>query len=415
MEDDGLGSVLEPILPRLDKLFSGNVDAASPWLVLLICFIAIITVLWAGYWSRQARRWVSEAKSLLEGVGREDLWTRRAEIEQKAKNCSTPVADAWRDYDATLVVDDRRLLSTSPAEEFFNEHRFAPRLVDNRFLHAVPTSLTTLGLLGTFLGLTVGLRAVDLGSTTDELRDGIQTLVAGAALGFTASLWGVAMSLVTNVFERWQERRVVRSVRALQARVDGLFTMHSPEQSLSEIAFSTNESNEALQVLHEKIGSTLQESVGQFGQNLTTAVGQIGANTDRAVAQVGETMGMAVAQIGLNTDHAVAQVGEETSRAVSEAIHNSLAPIMSELVSTAARQSADVFNAISDRLTSSFEELGVSLAEKLQSSSESMRDAIDTWGSSSPVTPTSIVFGCKAWRMLPRRLSRSCTRQPPSR
>ncbi len=146
----------------------------------------------------------------------EDLWTRRAEIEQKAKNCSTPVADAWRDYDATLVVDDRRLLSTSPAEEFFNEHRFAPRLVDNRFLHAVPTSLTTLGLLGTFLGLTVGLRAVDLGSTTDELRDGIQTLVAGAALGFTASLWGVAMSLVTNVFERWQERRVVRSVRALQ-------------------------------------------------------------------------------------------------------------------------------------------------------------------------------------------------------
>jgi len=42
-------------------------------------------------------------------------------------------------------------------------------------------------------------------------KAGIQTLVDGAALGFTASLWGVAMSLVTNVYERWQEHQVTNT------------------------------------------------------------------------------------------------------------------------------------------------------------------------------------------------------------
>jgi hypothetical protein len=333
MADTEMGGFWTLIFPRFGTIFDGGVVAVAPVLVLIIWAVAAFACVYAFREARKAKKWTGEALGIVQGVAPAALWERRSEINVAAKSCSEPVYDAWREFDETLVVEGRRLYNTVNAAEFFNEQKFAPKLVGNRFLAAAPTALTTLGLLGTFLGLTVGLRDLDLGSTSDQLRTGIQTLVDGAALGFTASLWGVAMSLVTNVYERWQEHQVTKQIHALQARIDELFRMKSPEQSLSDIAAHTGESKEALQVLHEKIGSALQESVRH--------------------------------------------VGEETSRAVNEAIHQSLTPIMVELAQKAADQSADVFKDVSAALTSSFEDMGLTLAEQLKASSESMRSTLD--------------------------------------
>ena len=333
MADQGLGDVWTFLFPRFDMLLSGDVEMITPLLVMLIWGIAGAACVFAGAQARRARALTMAAHQLLEGLEQDNLQQRRGEVHLRSQASPPAVGDAWREFDETLVSDGTQLYNTVNAEEFFNEHRFAPQLVGNRFLHAIPTALTTLGLLGTFLGLTIGLRGLDLGSTTDEMRVGIQVLVDGAALGFTASLWGVAMSLLTNVFERWQERRVVAGVRKLQDRIDHLFKMKSPEQSLTDIAAHTSESSEALQVLHEKIGSALQESVQH--------------------------------------------VGENTSRAVTDAIQSSLAPIMADLASRAADQSAEVFKEISGQLTASFNEIGTSLAAQLKESSESMRSTLD--------------------------------------
>lgn len=333
MNDGELGSFWTLIWPRWEMLSSGTVEMVTPFLVLIIWAVAVLVCGFAARQAHIAMKAVQESRSLVEDLTPENLWFRRGEVAAAAAASSPPVHDAWREFDETLVTEHQRVYNTVSAEEFFNERRFAPRLVENRFLHAAPTALTTLGLLGTFLGLTVGLRGLELGSTTDELRDGIQVLVEGAALGFTASLWGVFMSLITNVFERFMERRVTKACRDLQARIDGLFPMRSPEQSLSDIAHHTSASSEALQVLHEKIGSALQESVRQ--------------------------------------------VGEGTSQAVSDAIHGSLAPIMAELAEKAANQSADVFHSISNQLEQSFADMGRSLAAELKESATSMRSTLD--------------------------------------
>jgi hypothetical protein len=336
MKDPELGSFWQLIFPQWDMITSGSVKAVTPFLVLVVWLVALFVCGFAWRQAHLAIARITEARRPVAGLTGADLRARRNDVRREADACSDVVRDAWREFDETLVTDDAGLYNTVDAAEFFNEHRFAPRLVGNRFLQASPTALTTLGLLGTFIGLTVGLRGLDLGSTAEELRVGIQTLVAGAALGFTASLWGVFASLVTNVFERWQERRVVVRVNALASDIDKLFQMRSPEQSLSEIAAHSSESKEALQVLHEKIGSALQETVKN--------------------------------------------IGDDTSRAVSVAIQESLAPIMADLAKRAADQSADVFKEISGQLTQSFNEIGRSLAEELKASSESMRTTLDYMG-----------------------------------
>lgn len=331
---------------------AGDVAAAGPgsWAAVVSPYIHGVTpvlvgvILLSGLWvclyaSRQAQRALAladEAQAVVQGVARDELWARRSEILERSSLQSAAVRDAWREFDETLVEEGRRLYNTVSAEEFFNEHRFAPQLVGNRFLQVAPVALTTAGLLGTFLGLTVGLNDLDLGSNAAEMRTGIQTLVDGAALGFGASLAGVFMSLVTNIVERVSERRVVNRLRRLQAAVDELFAMRSPEQSLSEIASASTESKEALQVLHEKVGTALQESVKT--------------------------------------------VGADTSEAVRAAIQQSLAPVMEDLANRAANQSADVFKEISRELTTSFTGIGETLATELQASAAAMRATLEYMG-----------------------------------
>lgn len=337
MNEDGLGSVLGLIIPRWGMLTSGTVEMVTPLLVIVIWGLAAFACGYAVLQARAARRRIAEARKPIAGLSGDSLRERRSEIRAAADACSDDIVrHAWHEFDETLVSDGKGLYNTVGAAEFFDEQKFAPGLVGNRFLHAAPTALTTLGLLGTFVGLTVGLRGLDLGSTADELRVGIQTLVDGAALGFTASLWGVFASLVTNVVERLAERDVVKRMASLQSDIDQRFQLRAPEQSLSEIAASTSESKEALQVLHEKIGSALQESIQH--------------------------------------------IGDDTSRAVSGAIQDSLAPIMADLAKRAADQSAEVFSEISEQLTGSFREIGQKLATELQASSESMRATIDYMG-----------------------------------
>lgn len=333
MTENSLGDVWDLLFPRFGALTSGSVEAITPFLVLVIWGIAIWTLGFSMWQYIGAARAIKDVKALVASRTPENLARDRNAILHEATSKSPVAANAWREFDETLVAEPERLFNTVSAEEFFHEQLFAPRLVGNRFLHAIPTALTTLGLLGTFAGLTIGLRELELGSTGDELRDSIQVLVEGAALGFTASLWGVGTSLVVNIVERLLERRVVKRTRALQAHIDGLFQLRSPEQSLSDIAAHTARSEEALQVLHEKIGSALQESV--------------------------------------------AQVGERTERALSHAISSTIGPVMENLAQRAANQSAEVFEAVSAQLTESFARMGTTVADELNSSATKMRSTLE--------------------------------------
>jgi len=310
------------------------VELVSYILIGLIAVIAVWTNTAAFVRSRTALSHVRQARALFDDVTEDNLWARRGAISSAAEASSTEVRDAWREFDEALVSDDvaRKLWNTTEAEHFFNERRFAPRLVDNRLLDVAPTVLTTLGLIGTFFGLWVGLTGIALDGTTEEMTQGIQVLVAGAGVGFRASLIGVAASLLTNAFLKYRERKVVQHVHDLQDHIDALFTLRSPEHSLSDIATSSEASASALAELHEKIGAQLQE--------------------------------------------AVAGVAESTREALTDSINGALLPVMEELSAKAASQSAEVFDHVARQLTSAFHEIGTTLSAELRESAQELRGTL---------------------------------------
>jgi hypothetical protein len=225
---------------------------------------------------RRFRTRLRALRSLLEGQSKETLALSRRETVQKAQGLDAPnVGMLWREFDESLVLssDQKHLFNTLDAEHFFNARTLAPGLTASRLLAAAPSFLVAIGVLGTFVGLTVGLEG--LVGTSDEiesLKGGINKLISGAAVAFMTSVWGVFFSLLLNFVEKMFERSALGQIQQLQHDIDFLYPRIPAEQSLVHIAEYGKESKEALQELHERIGDRLQETLNGMSEAMQTAL-----------------------------------------------------------------------------------------------------------------------------------------------
>jgi hypothetical protein len=201
---------------------------------------------------------------------------RRETLQRALGLKNSGIGMLWREFDESLVSssDQKLLFNTLDAEHFFNPRTLAPGLTASRLLAATPGFLVAIGVLGTFVGLTIGLANLQIDSHADveKLRSGIDMLIQGAAVAFMTSVWGVAFSLALNFIEKMFERSALAKIQALQHQIDFLYPRILAEQSLVHIADYGRESSTALQELHERIGDRLQESMASMNEAMQTAL-----------------------------------------------------------------------------------------------------------------------------------------------
>ena len=88
----------------------------------------------------------------------------------------------------------------SDIEDYFNEDVLAMRSWQS-VVTQIPGTLTGLGILGTFLGLIIGIRGISF-SSVDAALVSVQTLLNGIQIAFYTSIAGVILSLVFNIIYR---------------------------------------------------------------------------------------------------------------------------------------------------------------------------------------------------------------------
>lgn len=245
------------------------------WLWLFMVVVMIVSVSAVFYHRIRCWRRLAKISRLIDGQDKNTLASNRIETLRIAEEQDPDdTGKLWREFDESLVYSsDKNLLSnTLDAEHFFNSNTLAYGLTANRMLAAAPSFLTAIGVLGTFIGLTLGLKdlQVDAGEI-ETLKSGVSTMINGAAVAFMTSVWGIGFSLVLNMFEKFVERRALKSIRKLQQRIDYLYPRLPAEHSLVQIAAATDESKEALQELHERIGDRLQETVSGMSDSMQQA------------------------------------------------------------------------------------------------------------------------------------------------
>ncbi|MGR5067241.1 anti-phage ZorAB system protein ZorA [Vibrio alfacsensis] len=218
---------------------------------------------------------VSWVNKLLNSAGESDLVTSREDLLSIASKQNDSVGHLWLEFDETLIevkgVDDVvRLHNTFDASYFFNTSSLAGGSTENRMIAAVPGFLTALGVIGTFVGLQLGLADLNIAGNVDvnEMKNGVAGVINGAKIAFMTSVWGVFLSVIFNFVEKIFEQIIRRKIKTLQIRIDRLFPRLSAENQLQSIANNSQQSRESLQGLAEKIGEKMQESLLQATQGI---------------------------------------------------------------------------------------------------------------------------------------------------
>ncbi len=213
------------------------------------------------------RRRVSWLKKQIKNQNSESIAQNRQELLEQARKSKHDASHLWQEFDETLIEDEQngtiRLYNTYDAAFFFNASTLAGRITESRLLAAVPSFLTAIGVIGTFVGLQLGLSQLNIANdvTIDEMKSGVAGVINGAKLAFMTSVWGVVLSVVFNLYEKFIAGFARHAITKLQKKIDNLFPRISAEIQLQRIADDGKQSRESLQGLAEKIGDKMQESL----------------------------------------------------------------------------------------------------------------------------------------------------------
>ena len=113
-------------------------------------------------------------------------------------------ARIFKKYETTIVFPDKegKMKTDEEAEIYFNLGSLLSEIrINHQLLNAGSGLLVGLGLLGTFLGLTIGVMDFDSGST-EAIQSSINELLNGMGTAFATSIVGMASSLVFIILEK---------------------------------------------------------------------------------------------------------------------------------------------------------------------------------------------------------------------
>ena len=253
-------------------------DELSIVFVQLLIVVTVVFFLFFVSKCISAWRRLSWFEKVLEPLERKDIADKRYDLIELARQKDKNIGFLWMEFDETLVEVRRNgrveVRNTLDAGHFFNSYTLAGSITENRLLAAVPGFLTALGVIGTFMGLQLGLADLKLGAGVDvnQMQEGVASVVDGAKVAFLTSVWGVALSVLFNFAEKLGEQIIRRKIRQIENLVDWLFPRIRPEEQLQIISDNSAESREVLQGLAEKIGEKMQDALVVATQGIQTSL-----------------------------------------------------------------------------------------------------------------------------------------------
>ena len=130
----------------------------------------------------------------------------------------------FEEYEKTLVYAiDGHKKTNIPSSEIFTVSKITKQNNLNlRLVDAASGTLVGLGLLGTFLGLTLGVRNFDT-ANVQNIQSSIQSLLNGMSTAFLTSLLGMGFSIVYTLIEKRNRNLLLGSITELSDRLDREF------------------------------------------------------------------------------------------------------------------------------------------------------------------------------------------------
>lgn len=237
--------------------------------------------------------------------------------------------------------------------EYVNEETVIEKPGHSQLAELIPGLLTSLGILGTFMGLMQGLTSVDFTNAEGTIQS-IPQLLSGMKFAFATSVAGIACSLVFNMLNRIAYGRAVSALdnfeeafyelampRPLQPEVQMICQKQDEDARLIQLADSiSNRISMALERAVSQAMQPLAQSLDTFIQCATREqVDGIRRVSNQFVQQVNTALSMQLKDLG-EVITSVAGAQHETQRN----LHNTMASVqkMTQSAEQIAADSAEI-------------------------------------------------------------------------
>ncbi|MBQ9444682.1 MAG: MotA/TolQ/ExbB proton channel family protein [Lachnospiraceae bacterium] len=225
-------------------------------------------------------------------------------------------------------------------------------------LNQVAGVMTGLGILGTFIGLSLGLQSFNTG-TTAEITNSIAPLMGGIKVAFHTSIYGMVFSLVFNYIYKRRLDDAESAVRAFlsayrkyvlpDTTTDGVNRLMELQQQQTEAIISMSDTvahqlSEGLKELLEPQFDRFDETIQNFANVATkNQAEQLGRIVDVFISEMNRSLGNAFTSLSATVNDTLV-IQEENRKQIQTIFEKNLST--AENVSSMSEQTESVANAL---------------------------------------------------------------------
>lgn len=198
-------------------------------------------------------------------------------VWQEAGFMGRRMKGSWLRFLQNAEQLDRRGLPTN-VEDYINDDTVTHSHGNATLAELIPNLLTSLGILGTFMGLSRGLSSLNFADAA-QLISGIPNLLSGMRFAFGTSVAGISCSLVFNMLNRISQGSSYRAIDDFVSSFTQL-AMSRPLDNDVQLICQNQDRNHMLQGINETLADRLAENVGLA---ITRAMEPVAGSMDRFI------------------------------------------------------------------------------------------------------------------------------------
>lgn len=269
---------------------------------------------------------------------------------------------------------------------YFNEDQIVFRHGFRKMIEAIPAIFVSLGILGTFVGITTGISDINTNDGAEGLQEGINTLLSGMKFAFYSSIAGIIISLAFQVYDRFLLfKPLMKNTDKLLFTLDNTIQFQT-ESSLLDKMVKTQEAqlndmrsfftDEFIPLLTSGISETVSSTLNPHLEKSNEIMDKVAQNTMEAQSDtLNKMVDHFIESLNQVTGDHIKDLGDALHRTVEwqEKVHHEMSELVEELSNVAQKQAEMARNTteLSGQMNEYTETLSV-YQQKLSSTTEEL-------------------------------------------
>lgn len=190
------------------------------------------------------------------------VWQEKRFMGVRLKGC-------WLRFLQNAEQLDRRGLPCN-VEDYINDDTVVHGPGNTQLAELIPSLLTSLGILGTFMGMVNGLAGLDF-SNSAKIMEGIPVLLDGMRFAFGTSIAGVCCSIAFNMINRILQGTAYRAIDDFVECFTSL-AMSRPLDNDVQLICQNQDSNHMLSGLSDMLPTVMETTITRSMQPVAQAM-----------------------------------------------------------------------------------------------------------------------------------------------